>query len=282
MYLYPKSTAVLKINTRRLAPLLVSGPARHRAGPGLGLRLALAFGLFAAWLPWAGYGPQHLRYDAGQYWELATTFFVHKHFALLHYASAERGYAGPLLLLPAYVLMRLTGWAALTCTGLWGAGWAAALFGAVLPLGWQRVSGRALGGGAWAALLGLGWLFWRGYFLFPLLDGPTLVLFGAGLLLLGRRRALAWGAAGLALALAVNMRPSYLVSLPVVGLLLAWLLLRHTPLPARLARPQDHGRADGAVRPRRYRPGPSAQRIPARLADRSLRGLHEAHGRVVL
>ena len=215
-----------------LAPRPAAGPGPAPTGPGRGLRLALAFGLFAAGLPWAGYGPQHLRYDAGEYWELATTFFVHKQFGLLHYHSAERGYAGPLLLLPAYALARLTGWMALTCTGLWGAGWAALLFGAVLPAGWRQASGRALGGAAWAALLALGWLFWRGYFLFPLLDGAALALFGAGLLLLGQRRALAWGAAGLALALALNLRPSYLVSLPVVGLGLGLLALRrpgHAP-----------------------------------------------------
>ncbi len=186
-------------------------------------RWLLAFALFAGTLPWAGYGPEHLRYDAGEYWELAATFFRHHRFALLHYASGERGYAGPLLLLPARGLARLTGWLPLTCTGLWGAGWAAALFGWVLPQGWQRATGRGLGAGRWAVLLGLGWLFWRGYFLFPLLDAATLTFFGAGLVLLWERRPLAWAAAGLALGLAVNMRPSYLICLPVVAVLAGWL-----------------------------------------------------------
>lgn len=195
------------------------------AGPGRGLRLLLAFALFAGTLPWAGYGPEHLRYDAGEYWELTATFFRHHRFALLHYSNGERGYAGPLLLLPARALVRLTGWAPLTCTGLWGAGWAAALFGVVLPQGWQRATGQALGAGRWVALLGLGWLFWHGYFLFPLLDAATLALFGAGLLLLWERRPLAWAAAGLALGLAVNMRPSYLVSLPVVAVLVGYQLV---------------------------------------------------------
>ena len=46
--------------------------------------------------------------------------------------------------------------------------------------------------------------------------------------------------------------------------------------------PQGARRADRGVRARRHRPGPSAQRIPPRLADRCLRGLHAPHGGVGL
>lgn len=216
-------------------------PARSTGMPRLRWRLLLAFALFAAGLPWAGYGRAHLSYDAEQYWELFARFSVDGHFSLLNYNDAQRGYAGPLALLPAHALVRLTRWPALVCTGLWGAGWAAVLCGWLLPTGWRQAGGGELGGRRWAVLLALVWVFWRGYFYFPLLDAATVVLFGTGLVLLWERRPWQWAAAGLALGLAVNMRPSYLVSLPV-ALFIAYRLANNPYLRAAASRLGSHGR----------------------------------------
>jgi hypothetical protein len=80
----------------------------------------------------------------------------------------------------------------------------------------------------------LGWIFWRGYFFFPLLDAAAMVCFGTGLVLLWERRPLAWAVAGLALGLAVNMRPSYLISLPVVPVITYYLTSKqHSLSPAK-------------------------------------------------
>lgn len=191
-------------------------------------RLALVAALYLAYLPFCGYGVAHMRYDAGQYWELALRFIRNGHFSLLNYDASLRGYAGPLLLLPAWALRHLTGWLPLTCTGITGAGWAAVLFGWLLPAGWERATGQRLGNGRWLLVLALGFLCWRDYFIFPMMDVPACVLFGAGLLALWSPRALVWGAAGLALGAALNVRPSYMISLPV-ALLLGWHLSRTVP-----------------------------------------------------
>ena len=191
-------------------------------------RLILVMVLYLAYLPFCGYRAGHMRYDAGQYWELATRFFRGGHFSLLHYDSSLRGYAGPLLLLPAWALRHLTGWLPLTCTGITGAGWAAVLFGWLLPAGWERTTGQRLSAGRWALVVALGFLCWRDHFIFPLMDVPACVLFGGGLLALWSPRALVWGAAGLALGAALNVRPSYMISLPA-ALLLGWHLSRSSP-----------------------------------------------------
>ncbi|WP_345233777.1 hypothetical protein [Hymenobacter saemangeumensis] len=185
-------------------------------------RLVLVLVLYALYLPLSGYQPQHLRFDAGQYWELSLKFFQQGRFSLLHYDEPVRGYLGPLLVQPGRLLCHLTGWPALRGAQALGAGWAALLFGGAIPAAWRLGSGQALSGRRWLLLVGLGFVFWRDYFNFPLSDMPALTLLLLGLAALWRPH---WGwtlAAGLLLAGALNIRPIYLASLPPV----LWLLIR--------------------------------------------------------
>ena len=181
--------------------------------------IALAF--YAAYLPLSGYGPGQFRFDAAEYWELSLKFTPPSGFSLLAYDEPLRGYLGPLLVLPARLLCHLTGWSMLSGARVLGAGWAALLFGVAIPALWARASGRALGGGRWLALLGLGFICWRDYFNFTLSDTPALTLLLLGLATLGRRGWPWAGVAGLLLAAAINIRPIYVACLPGVLWLLA-------------------------------------------------------------
>jgi hypothetical protein len=177
-------------------------------------RFALVLALYAIYLPLSGYTPGQVRFDAAQYWELSLKFTQHGHFSLLAFDEPVRGYLGPLLLLPARVLCHFTGWSMLAGSQVLGAGWAALLFGIAIPQLWAQCSGRMLSSGRWLALVGLGFLFWRDYFNFPLSDMPALALLLLGLVALGRS-GWAWaGMAGLLLAAAINIRPIYVASVP--------------------------------------------------------------------
>ena len=184
------------------------------------VRLALVLLLYALYLPLSGYEPVHFQFDAAEYWELSLKFTPAGRFSLLSYDQPVRGYLGPLLVLPARVLAHVTGWSMLRCAQVWGAGWAALLFGGAIPLLWARCTGRALAGGRWLALVALGFVFWRDYFNFTLMDVPALTVLLFSLWALGGR---GWGwaaLAGLLLAAALNLRPVYLASVPAW----AWLL----------------------------------------------------------
>lgn len=184
-------------------------------------RLLAALALYAAYLPLSGYAPGQFRFDAAEYWELSLKFTPASGFSLLAYDEPLRGYLGPLLVLPARLLNHFTGCSMLAAARALGAGWAAVLFGVAIPELWARASGRALSGGRWLLLLGLGFVFWRDYFNFTLSDMPALALLLLGLAALGRR-GWAWaGVAGLLLAGALNIRPIYVACLPGVLWLLA-------------------------------------------------------------
>ncbi|MCI1185904.1 hypothetical protein MON38_00620 [Hymenobacter sp. DH14] len=184
-------------------------------------RVLATLALYAAYLPLSGYGPGQFRFDAAEYWELSLKFTPPGGFSLLAFDEPLRGYLGPLLVLPARLLCHFTGWSMLTGARVLGAGWAELLFGVAIPELWARTTGRAISGGRWLALLGLGFVFWRDYFNFTLSDMPALALLLLGLAALGRRGWLWAGAAGLLLAASINIRPIYVACLPGVLWLLA-------------------------------------------------------------
>ena len=181
----------------------------------LAWRLGLVLALYAAYLPFSGYELRHIFYDAGEYWELSTKFFQRGRLDFLGFQGWGRGYMGPLLLLPGRLLCRLTGCSILAASQAMGACWATLLFGAVLPAAWRQACGRALSGGRWLGLGGLGFALWRDYFNFPLTDFPAFTLLLLGLLALARCRPVWWLGAGLLLAAVLNMRPLYALAAPV-------------------------------------------------------------------
>ncbi|GAA4356870.1 hypothetical protein GCM10023185_21070 [Hymenobacter saemangeumensis] len=166
---------------------------------------------------------QNLYYDAENYWQLSHRFYQQGRFSLLGYDDALRGYAYPLVNFLCLVVRKALDWPAVRVVKLLNAGLAGLLFGVVGPRLWQAatdspslpsVARRLL----WAAL---GFVFWRDYFSFSLSDFPAVLALGVALW--QAQRSTGWAAllTGLALALALNVRPIYQISaLPVLGLLL--------------------------------------------------------------
>ncbi|GAA3997026.1 hypothetical protein GCM10022408_04590 [Hymenobacter fastidiosus] len=188
------------------------------------------------YLLWLGYllnsGYEVIYGDAGTYWELAYRFFHGHAFSLLAYNDRMRGYAYPLLNVPGAVLAAVLPCAPATAAKVLGAGYAALAFTVVGPRLWQALTGM-LKRPSWpqTVVFGvLGFGFWRDYFNFPLSDFPALLALAAGLLALYRLPG--WRGhllAGVGLALAVNIRPIYLASVPFFMVLV---LVLPTPLKA--------------------------------------------------
>ena len=188
-------------------------------------RMMVVLLFYATYLPLSGYTTGQFRFDAAEYWELSLKFTQSGHFSLLAFDEPVRGYLGPLLILPARIFCHFTGWSMLAGAQLLGAGWAALLFGLAIPQLWAQATSRPLTGARWLVLLGLTFLFWRGYFNFTLSDMPALTLLLLALVALGRP-GWRWAAvAGLLLAAAINVRPIYVASMPGA----VWLLLAHQP-----------------------------------------------------
>jgi len=188
------------------------------------LSWVLISGVYALYLLPSEY--QHLHYDAENYWQLSHKFYRDGRFSLLAYDDAMRGYTYPLVNFLCLAVRKALDWRAVTVVKLLNSALAGLLFGAVGPRLWQAVSpGKELPSLSrrllWAAL---GFVFWRDYFNFSLSDYPALLALGMAL---WQAQRAGWAAAlgtGLALALAVNVRPIYLASvLPVLVLLvLGW------------------------------------------------------------
>lgn len=191
--------------------------------------LPLTLLLLAAYLVYLPFsGNDALVYDAELYWFISIFFHKAGRLSLLNFHDGMRGYVLPLLLLPARVAQYYSGLPPLWFTRLLGAASAAGGFGLLGPLLWQAVRGQGAPL-AWPRRLvfaGLGFVFWRDHFNFPLADFPALWALGLSVLLLYRRPAHpGWAlAAGLCLAAATNIRPVYLAAVPFV-LAVQWVLL---------------------------------------------------------
>lgn len=178
----------------------------------------------------------NLFYDAEMYWQLGHRFYQNGHFSLLAYDDALRGYAYPLINFGCLALRKYFNVSAVTVVKIFNAGLAGLLFGIVGPRLWQAATARAALPSVARRLLWalLGFIFWRDYFNFSMSDIPALL--ALGLALWQAQRSSLWAAlvTGLALALAVNVRPIYQAS--VLPVLLLLLLSGPRPnWPARLA-----------------------------------------------
>jgi hypothetical protein len=198
---------------------------------------AVAFGVaFIAMLVVAlAQGEKSFYYDAAVYWELGGSFVRDGTFSLLNFDSPLRGYLLPLINLGLAEI----------ATGLeWSASTLAKIFNAAVFAVVSTVLAPALATLAWperrwnlwrrlgvAALL---LMFWRGYLNFPLSDFPALAAVLLALVAAGRSTQPAWMlVAGIASAVAINMRPAYVLLIPVVLSLVAldWWNERGTRAP---------------------------------------------------
>ena len=177
--------------------------------------MALGIGaVYALYLLTSEY--HNLYYDAELYWQSGHRFYHNGHFSLLAYDDSLRGYSYPLLNFASLAVRKALHLPAVTVVKVLNAAMAGWLFGWVGPRLWQVSTGatRPLSLASRVVWAGLGFVFWRDYFNFSLSDFPALLALAAALWQAQRRSA--WGAAlaGLALALAFNIRPVYLVAVP--------------------------------------------------------------------
>jgi len=163
-------------------------------------------------------------HDAMNYWSARYSFIDDGQFSLLHYNSPLRGYLFPLLLFLVQWQADVFGVDAQLLFLTYSALFVAVLAFYLLPwffcvvFEWKTpVIARLL-------FSGLLFFFWRGHFLYPLTDFPSLafLLLGVGILVWVGKGAVTptWIAlAGFAIGAAVNIRPVYQSSLVVLVVL---------------------------------------------------------------
>ncbi|HOA86143.1 MAG TPA: hypothetical protein PKH61_01915 [Microbacteriaceae bacterium] len=187
----------------------------------------LAAGIVVFALQWMHGPADAFVYDAAQYWEGAL--------ALLNGGDVTgagvlemRGALSPLVyLLPALVTTALGPWAAAWSVLAWNALLAVVLLVVLIPRIAEQITPGRRTARVWVSAL-LGGIVLSGFARFPLLDvwSVTIALAGLYALLVGRR----WftlAAGGLALAVAVNLRPSYLVPVMIAAIVLLIARPRH-------------------------------------------------------
>ncbi|MBT9393603.1 hypothetical protein KLP40_10560 [Hymenobacter sp. NST-14] len=186
------------------------------------LAVVALYGLY--FLLGGGLTGQRMPYDAGEYWELATSFRgPDRQFSLLTYHYAMRGYCAALVQFPALVVRLLTNSSMPVAAKTAGIGWAVLLMAWLLPALWQSIKPGRLDGRRWLVFLLLSFAFWRDHFSFSLTDVPALTLLLLALWSLSRSAVVWWLVAGLSLAAAFNSRPVYLASVvPALGLAVWW------------------------------------------------------------
>jgi hypothetical protein len=162
-------------------------------------------------------------YDSLNYWMLGKTFTVHGNFSLLNFNSPLRGYLLPLIDHGLHGVAVAVKWTDSTSTKLFNV-LIFSLIGAVLAprfaeITWpeQRWSiGRRL------AIVALLVIFWSGYLDFPLSDFPALAMTLLALVAIDRFDTPGWMLiAGFACGAAIDMRPSYELLAPILGVLVA-------------------------------------------------------------
>ncbi|MFZ5822166.1 MAG: hypothetical protein ACOYYJ_19920 [Chloroflexota bacterium] len=170
-------------------------------------------------------------HDAMNYWSARYNFIDNGQFSILHYNSPLRGYLFPLLLFLIQWQADVLGIDAQMLFLTYSALFVSVLAFYLLPwffrvvFEWKTPVIKRL------LFSGLLFFFWRGHFLYPLTDFPSLafLLLGIGIFVrigLGSLKP-AWAVlAGFAIGAAVNIRPVYQVSLVVVLVLLCCLWRR--------------------------------------------------------
>jgi hypothetical protein len=186
----------------RAAPLSLSSLwALIRRVPAEAACFVLVAGVYLVHLFTSGY--DRFYYDSADYWE--------------QYSFRSRGYSMPLLCRVLQGIGSAFGLGDVTIVKIFGALLAATLGVVVVPrLARQLFPAAAV---TWLRVLALNalvFLYWRDYFAFPLTDFPALLLASVAVLALLRRNAAGLYVAGLALGVAVNLRPNYLPALAAV------------------------------------------------------------------
>lgn len=167
-------------------------------------------------------GEKPFYYDSGTYWALSDSFDQDGSFSILDFENnGLRGYGLPLV----YFFLRKLSFLGDAHTVMLLNSALFAVIGAVLlprlaRISWPRQEWTVL-----RRLLVCGVLivFWRGYLSFPLSDFPALAAALLALVALASARSPRWMlVAGLAVGLALDFRPAYVMLLPISLGLMAW------------------------------------------------------------
>jgi hypothetical protein len=180
--------------------------------------LAVALVLAFAW------GARSFSYgDSGSYWELGLTFIRHGSFSFTNFQSPSWGYVFPLYDLLLHEVSQTLGISPLTTIRIANCLVVAALASIALPRMAQTIWPNLRLNFLRRVLLAIVILvFWRGWLNFSLTDFLGLLLLVTALSFLASSRSIIkYALAGLFVALACNIRPSYLPVLVIVALLMA-------------------------------------------------------------
>jgi hypothetical protein len=185
---------------------------------------AFAIGALAALLVALAGGTKPFYFDSGGYWSLSESFTGSGHFSFYDFQDPLRGYSWPLILWTLRNVSELfIGNQSLMVRGLNAAIFA--LVGTVLAprlatIAWPRVSWNITRRLALTAVL---LVYWSGYLSFPLSDFPALAAALLALVAVYRADSPAWLlVAGISGALALNIRPAYVLLPPLMVGLLVW------------------------------------------------------------
>lgn len=164
-------------------------------------------------------------YDASGYWSLANGYDVNgtEEFSLYNFPSHLRGYLLPLLYYPAALINRAVfPTNIIVVPKIMGAIQAGVLFGVLLPVLWQRITGQLISPWRRITFILICFLLWRDHFNFVLTDFPALIALVLGILLAYGPQPVWYAlAAGVCGAMALYIRPVYIVTLPLL-LILVW------------------------------------------------------------
>lgn len=171
-------------------------------------------------------------HDSQYYWDLGGSFIANNQFSFRNYSDGLRGYLFPFLLFIVQGKASLLGLDARLLFAVYSA-----LFFTVFSIylvhwffegvfGWKAGIANRL---AFAFLL---FFFWRGYFLYPLTDFPSLAAVLASMILVTRAtetryRGVLLFLAGFFAGAALNIRPIYQISVPVILICMSYLQRRH-------------------------------------------------------
>jgi hypothetical protein len=185
---------------------------------------AFVIGTLAAFLVALDGGTKPFYFDSGGYWSLSESFTGSGHFSFYDFQDPLRGYSWPLILWA----LRNVSEVFISNQSLMVRGFNAVLFalvGTVLAprlatIAWPQVSWNITRRLALTAVL---LVYWSGYLSFPLSDFPALAAALLALVAISRSDSPLWLlVAGFAGALALNIRPAYVLLPPLLAILLIW------------------------------------------------------------
>ncbi len=191
--------------------------------------ILIATAAFLASNYWS-YGKEPLYWDAWHYWTLGQKFFLEDgSFSFVNFGTPFRGYLFPLILAGVQKLSSICPIDGLLLYRILAAVGAGFFTSALIPKVYHKATGRRAGNLQVLLFSGLVLLFWRGYMAYPLSDFPAIACLLLAYVLFpsfqtpsplnGLRMILA----GLCLASATNIRPSFLM---VLLLLTAYVVLK--------------------------------------------------------